>query len=124
MAGRLIDRDNRAEEEDLLPCRLHITCKPKGEPTIRALIVSATGDADVILRGIDTTRTADGVETRLDAQLLVSGDAATSLEKLVTRLSLEPGIRTVHWHTADDGTTLPLPVMAPATPVPTGSDDA
>jgi hypothetical protein len=54
------------------------------------------------LRGIDTTRTAKGSETRLTANLLLSGDAATSLEKLVARLSLEPGIHGVHWHAAAD----------------------
>ncbi|HEY6791024.1 MAG TPA: hypothetical protein VI365_27320 [Trebonia sp.] len=44
--------------------------------------------------------------------LLLAGDAATRLEQLVSRLSLEPGIHAVHWHTADDPS--PLPVTAPA----------
>ena len=38
--------------------------------------------------------------------LLINGDAATRLEQLVARLSLEPGIRAVHWHAADDPATL------------------
>jgi putative Mg2+ transporter-C (MgtC) family protein len=97
--GRLIDHDNPAEEEeDLRPYRLHITCKPKNEPHIRALIVNNTTGTDIILRGVDTTRTDDGTETKLIAHLLLSGDAATRLEQLVARLSLEPGIHAVHWH--------------------------
>jgi hypothetical protein len=44
--------------------------------------------------------------------LLLAGDAATRLEQLVSRLSLEPGIHAVYWHTADDPS--PLPVTAPA----------
>jgi hypothetical protein len=101
--GRLIDHDNPAEEdEDLQPYQLHITCKPKNEPHIRALIVNNTTDTDIILRGVNTTRTDDGTETKLTAYLLLDGDAATHLEQLVARLSLEPGIHAVHWHTADD----------------------
>ena len=101
--GRLIDHDNPIEEdEDLRPYRLHITCRPKNEPHIRALIVQNTGSSDVILRGVETTRAAAGTETRLSASLLLDGDAATRLENLVARLSLEPGIQAVHWHSVTD----------------------
>jgi putative Mg2+ transporter-C (MgtC) family protein len=56
--GRLIDHDNPADEdEELQPYDLHITCKPKNEPAIRALIVHNTTGTDIVLRGIDTTRT-------------------------------------------------------------------
>ena len=119
--GRLIDHDNPAEEdEDLQPYLLDITCRPKSEPTIRALIVNATSGTGIILRGIDTTRTVEPNETKLTAHLLLSGDAATSLEQLVSRLSLEPGIHTMHWHTAED--PRPLAASAPV-PDPDGSDD-
>lgn len=47
-----------------------------------------------------TTRDNDGGDARLSAQLLVR--ATARLEKLVARLSLEPGIHAVHWHTVDD----------------------
>jgi len=117
--GRLIDHDNpTGEDEDLQPYDLHLACKPKSEPHIRALIVNNTAGSDVILRGIDTTRTEDGTETRLTARLLLNGDAATRLEQLVARLSLEPGIHAVHWHAAGDPAALPAPV-----PSPGGSDD-
>jgi putative Mg2+ transporter-C (MgtC) family protein len=107
--GLLIDHDDPAEEhEDLRPYELQITCKPKSEPRIRALIVQDTSKSDVTLTGIDTTRTDDGTETRLTAYLLLSGDVAERLEQLVARLSLEPGIRTVHWRSTDE------PDLAPA----------
>lgn len=107
--GRLIDHDNLTEEaEDVVPYQLHITFKPKSEPRIRALLVQDTGGSDVILRGMDTTRADDGSETLLTAHLLVGGNAATLLEALVARLSLEPGIHDVHWHSADE------PDLAPA----------
>jgi len=100
--GRLIDHDSMVEEdEDLRPYRLHITCKPKSEPHVRALIVQNTGGSDVILRGMETKRTEEGDETKLSASLLLDGDAATRLESIVARLSIEPGIQAVHWHSAE-----------------------
>jgi putative Mg2+ transporter-C (MgtC) family protein len=56
------------------------------------------------------------------AARLLSGDAATSLEQLVSRLSLEPGIHAVHWHTAEDPGLLPVPAPAPVSD-PAGTDD-
>jgi putative Mg2+ transporter-C (MgtC) family protein len=68
--GRLIDHDDAAEEhEDLAPYQLHITCKPKSEPRIRALLVQDTSNSEVILRGVDTTRSDDGSQARLTADL-------------------------------------------------------
>ncbi len=54
------------------------------------------------MTGIDTTYTEEGSDTRLTANLLVGGGAATFMEALVARLSLEPGIHDVHWHSADE----------------------
>jgi putative Mg2+ transporter-C (MgtC) family protein len=101
--GRLIDHDDAAQEdEDLVAYQLHITCKPKSEPRIRALLVQDTSNSEMILRGVDTPRSDDGSQTRLTAHLLAGGDAAARLEQLVSRLSLEPGIHSVHWHNADE----------------------
>ncbi|WP_194893046.1 MgtC/SapB family protein [Catenulispora pinisilvae] len=101
-AGRLFDRDNPAEEdEDLQPYRLHLTCRPKSESHIRALLVADTTGGDVYLRGLDTTRADTQDATSLTAHLLLDGEATSRLEQLVARLSLEPGIHTVHWHKDD-----------------------
>jgi putative Mg2+ transporter-C (MgtC) family protein len=100
--GRLIDHDIPADEEDLRPYQLHITCRPKAEAHIRALLVQHTGTDEVILCGIRTTRGEEGTDARMTAELLVTGDAPTRLERLIARLSLEPGIHGVHWHSSDD----------------------
>jgi putative Mg2+ transporter-C (MgtC) family protein len=111
--GRLIDHDDpAAEDEDLAPFRLHITCRPKSEAHIRALLVQHTSGGEIILRGIHTTHPEDErADTELSAQLLVDGQAPTRLEQLVARLSLEQGIRAVHWHDAanDPDPDLPEP---------------
>lgn len=106
--GRLIDRDNPSEEdEDFQPYQLHLTCRPKSEQHVRALIVQHTSGNDVILRGMRTSRLPDSGDgqsgdVQVSAQLLLDGDAPALLEKFVARLSLEPGIHAVHWHSADD----------------------
>jgi putative Mg2+ transporter-C (MgtC) family protein len=79
-----------------------VACRPKTEPHIRALLVQHTaGGGDVVLGGLQTTRD-DSADTTLTAHLLVDGNAATRLEQLVGRLSLEPGIHAVHWHRTND----------------------
>ena len=112
--GRLIDRDNPSEEdEDLQPFRLHLTCRPKTEQHVRAMIVQHTSGHDVILRGIRTTKDPDGDgDVHVSAQLLMDGDAPSKLESLVARLSLEPGIQAVHWHTTEEPE--PAPVLPQA----------
>jgi len=113
--GRLIDHDDPAgEQEDLLPYSLHIACKPKSEPRLRALLVQHTASSAVTLLGLDASRADPGSETRLTAHLLISGDAAEQLEQLVARLSLEPGIHAVHWHSADATDTVLRSAPAPA----------
>jgi putative Mg2+ transporter-C (MgtC) family protein len=111
--GRLIDRDAQAEEEYLRPYRLHLTCKAKSEGHIRALLAQHTAGRDIILRGLHTSRAragTDGVE--LSAQLLLNGDAPALLEQLIARLSLEPGIHAVHWHTDTDTDIAPTTASA------------
>ena len=71
-----------------------------------------TGSSEVTLRGIYTTRTEDGSQTQLTAHLLVGGNAATLLEALVARLSVEPGVHDVHWHSADEPNLTPAIVVS------------
>lgn len=113
--GRLLDHDNVEEDaEDLRPYRLHITCRAKTEPHIRALLVQHTGaGTEVILRGIEATRDEEGNTGRLTAHVLIDGDAPTRLEQLVARLSIEPGIVSVHWHHLDTDPSAPLPEPYP-----------
>ncbi|MEV5753012.1 MgtC/SapB family protein [Actinoallomurus sp. NPDC052308] len=111
--GRLIDHDVPGEEEDLRPYQLHVTCDATTEAHIRALLVQHTTGDQVILCGLHTRRPeaapdrppADEAATatvQLSADVRAPGDAPARLEQLIARLSLEPGIQAVHWHTVDD----------------------
>lgn len=109
--GRLIDRDPKAEEEDLRPYRLHLVCPAEAESRLRALLVRYTTGGDVILNGLDAAP-PDARTVRLSARLLCGGNAPAALEQLVARLSLEPGLQAVHWHTG--------PLFEERAPVPAG----
>jgi len=52
------------------------------------------------LRGIHTGPTSDD-ETTLTAHLLMDGHTPAKLERLVAELSLQPGVRAVHWYAGD-----------------------
>jgi putative Mg2+ transporter-C (MgtC) family protein len=96
--GRLIDRDNSAEEdESLSPYLVQVVCRAKHEKYARAQIVQHAGSNDITLRGIHTGSPA-GDEVTLTAHLLMDGDAPARLERLVAELSLLPGVRAVQWY--------------------------
>jgi putative Mg2+ transporter-C (MgtC) family protein len=107
-AGRLIDRVPQADP-DTGPAHatVHLVCDRRDETHIRALLLqalAAVGLAPTALRA----RRDQPESTRLQAVVSVTGDPAQGLEQLVSRLSLEPGIRDLHWHLAEssdeDGT--------------------
>jgi putative Mg2+ transporter-C (MgtC) family protein len=99
--GRLIDHDNTAEEDEgLEPYVVQVVCKPKAVKHTRAQIVQHMGDNDITLRGVHTGQVADD-EITLTAHLLMDGHTPARLEHLVGELSLQPGIRAVHWYAGD-----------------------
>lgn len=99
--GRLIDRDNTDEEdEDLQPFLVQVICRPKTEKYARAQIVQHASSNDMTLRGVHTGPAADD-EITLTAHLLMDGHTPAKLERLVAELSLQPGVRAVHWYAGD-----------------------
>ncbi|MCV7089809.1 MgtC/SapB family protein [Mycobacterium interjectum] len=99
--GRLIDRDNTDEEdESLQPFLVQVICRPKTEKYARAQIVQHASGNDMTLRGIHTGPAGDD-EITLTAHLLMDGHTPAKLERLVAELSLQPGVRAVHWYAGD-----------------------
>ncbi|MGV0633403.1 MgtC/SapB family protein [Mycolicibacillus trivialis] len=100
--GRLIDRDHHLEEDhDPRPYRVQLVCLPEREQVLRAQLVRRLGGDDLLLHGLRTGRDDDG-DTVLTAQVLVDGEAAGRLERVVADLSLQSGVDAVHWY-ADEG---------------------
>jgi putative Mg2+ transporter-C (MgtC) family protein len=99
--GRLIDHDDSgAEDEGLQPYVVQVVCRPKSEKYARAQIVQHAGSNDMALRGVHTAQTSQD-EITLTVHLLMDGHTPARLERLVSELSLQPGIRAVHWYAGD-----------------------
>ena len=101
--GRLIDHDNTVEEDEgLQPYQVQVVCRRKSEKYARAQIVQHAAGNDITLRGIHTvTGQGDDDKTTLTAHLLMDGHTPARLERLVSELSLQPGIYAVHWYAGD-----------------------
>jgi putative Mg2+ transporter-C (MgtC) family protein len=77
-----------------------VICRPKTEKYARAQIVQHASGNDMTLRGIHTGPVGDD-EITLTAHLLMDGHTPAKLERLVSELSLQPGVRAVQWYAGD-----------------------
>ena len=93
-------------DEDDQPYQLQLVCRPKSEKYARAQIVQRTSGGDLVLRGIHTGR-ADEDRVALTAYLLSDGHAPARLEQLVAELSLQEGVRAVHWYAGNQDEPIP-----------------
>jgi putative Mg2+ transporter-C (MgtC) family protein len=99
--GRVIDRDNTAEEDEgQQPYLVQVICRPKSEKYARAEIVQHASSNDITLRGIHTGQVRDD-EITLTTHVLMNGHTPDKLERLVAELSLQPGVRAVQWYAGD-----------------------
>ncbi|MGW1159859.1 MgtC/SapB family protein [Streptomyces sp. NPDC002513] len=100
-AGRLIDRvPQRDPDNEGMGATVHLVCDRADETHVRALLLQALSNDGLAPTGLRVRR--DGQEsTELRATVSLTGDPARSLEQLIARLSLEPGVRDLHWHLDD-----------------------
>ncbi|MFF0964744.1 MgtC/SapB family protein [Streptomyces sp. NPDC003703] len=100
-AGRLIDRvPQRDPDHGGVHAAVHLVCDRGDETHVRALLLQGlTGDG-LAPTGLRVGRGA-GETTDLRAEVVLTGDPARSLEQLIARLSLVPGVRDLHWHLDD-----------------------
>jgi putative Mg2+ transporter-C (MgtC) family protein len=113
-ASRLFSRAPQSHDETVR-VTLHTICDRRDEAHVRALLIQMLGSADPRLAALRIHRTDD--TTTLEAALTLEGNPASELEQLITRLSLEPGIRDLHWHVSDreePAPAEPRPASAPA----------
>ncbi|WP_432000161.1 MgtC/SapB family protein [Streptomyces sioyaensis] len=97
-AGRLIDRvPQRDPDNEGVRATVHLVCDRSEETHIRALLLQALTGSGLTPTGLRVRREAD-TTTGLQTVVAVTGNPAHALEQLIARLSLEPGIRDLHWH--------------------------
>jgi len=78
----------------------HLKSGRSGIQIQRAQIVQHVGSNDITLAGIHTGPATED-EITLTAHLLMDGHTPAKLEHLVAELSLQPGIRAVHWYAGE-----------------------
>ena len=105
--GRLVDRAPAGGDDSVGSYLLVVDVRRKHEQHLRAQLLQALAGEDVTLRGLSShTNDEDAAAgTTLQADLIVAGSATRQLDTLVSRLSLEPGVRTVAWHDQDPGSS-------------------
>lgn len=101
--GRLIDRAPHGGGDDVGAYSLIVEVRRKHEPHLRAQLLQILAETDIRLKGLNSQISDDAIVT-LSADLLITGDDATQLDALVTKLSAEPGVRTVSWTDHDPDT--------------------
>lgn len=119
--GRLVDRAPAAKDEALGAYTILVIVRRKHERHLRAQLLQALTEPDVTVQGLSSRADPDRTDSdpnaangaagnpgnpsdatvELRADVLIEGNAATILDGLVTRLSLQPGIRSVSWRSED-----------------------
>lgn len=100
--GRLVDRAPAAGDDAIGTYLLTIDVRRKHEAHLRAQLLAALTDPEITLRGLSSrTSEDDATASTLEAHLLIDGTPRPHLDGLVTRLSLEAGVRTISWSDID-----------------------
>lgn len=113
--GRLLDRAPASGDDEIGSYLLVVDVRRKHESHLRAPLLQALNGGPATLRGLSShTGDHDPAGATLQADLLIEGAAAVYLDALVSRLSLEPGVRTVSWHQQNpEGPDIPERVDQP-----------
>ena len=105
--GRLLDKAPAAKTEAVAAYVVIARVRRKHEAHVRAQILHTLDGPDITIHGlsgrfVDDDSTANAL-TELRVELLIEGPAEGILDKLVTRVSLEPGVYAINWRAADNG---------------------
>jgi putative Mg2+ transporter-C (MgtC) family protein len=103
-AGRLLDHapaSGTDPDTEGIRAIVHVDCDRREETHLRALLLQALTSSGLAPTGLRAKREGE-TTTRLRATVLVTGDPARALEPFIARLSLEPGVRDLHWHLDED----------------------
>lgn len=103
--GRLVDRAPAGKGEVIAAYTVIVEVRRKHERHLRAQLLQAIADPDITMQGLTGRRVGDDdsgtAATEICIDLIVEGNAHPVLDALTTRLSLEPGVRSITWHAQD-----------------------
>jgi putative Mg2+ transporter-C (MgtC) family protein len=101
--ARRLDRVPEAGEEELVEYRLSVVCRAKREAHVRTVLVKEVNDSGFRLRGVNSEDLAEPDRVEVSAELVAEGRDDAEIERMVSRLSLEPWVSAVRWRAAADG---------------------
>ncbi|MGW5250639.1 MgtC/SapB family protein [Streptomyces sp. NPDC004129] len=101
-AGRLLDRAPASGSDATVRATVHVVCERQTETHVRAQLLQALTASALAPTGLRARREDDDQATSLRATVTIGGQVAPALEQVIARLSLEPGVRDLHWHLEDE----------------------
>ncbi|MDT0469405.1 MgtC/SapB family protein [Streptomyces gibsoniae] len=103
-AGRLLDRApaSGSDPDAVVRATVHVVCERTAEPHVRAQLLQALATSELTPTGLRARREDNDQATSLRATVTIGGQVAPALEQIIARLSLEPGVRDLHWHLEDE----------------------
>jgi putative Mg2+ transporter-C (MgtC) family protein len=103
IARRLESRPADAASEVLTGYRLRVVCRDDQEAHVRALLLQALSGSGFVLRSLDSRHLEeDRHMVTVQADLTATGRQDAVLEQAISRLSLEPGVSSVHWKVVEE----------------------
>ncbi|TVS06556.1 MAG: MgtC/SapB family protein [Phycisphaerales bacterium] len=92
-----INRQPKEFTEVEVGYRLKLVCSESKENDMRAKMLSALDEAAVTLHGIWSEDTDDERHARVHADLVAIGRQDTQMERVLRKLSTEPGVTSISW---------------------------
>ena len=100
----LRDIAQRLDRQEVLPASeveqrfgVRIVCRAEDEIQVRSLMLHSLSDPCLRLQSLHSEDLDDAARLEVRAELLGTAQAHTSLERLVSRVSLEKGVSAVRW---------------------------
>jgi len=99
--ARLVDRAPAAQAERVGVYTLTVRVLDEHEPELRTRFSATLDTPDLLVHGVtsrlDETEKGEPQTSTVEAELLVEGNAAAALDRVVTVLAEAPGVRDVAW---------------------------
>lgn len=95
--GQLINRQPLESSEVEITYQLNATCVDREEPHIRTLLLQAVAREALLLKALRSEDLPDGNLVRVEAEVITTGRSDQAIEEIMTRLSMEPGTKTISW---------------------------
>lgn len=101
VARRMGKRPADASTEVQTAYRLRVVCRDDQEAHVRALLLQSLSGEGFVLRSLHSEDLEEPRRVGVQAEIFTTGRRDDLLERAVNRLSLEPGVSSVHWQALD-----------------------